>query len=178
MQWQLDPTHADASFSVKHLMISTVRGRFKTLTGSGETDSTGALSSVSINIDAASIDTNQSQRDDHLRSADFFDVATHPASTFRSTTIVQHGSDITITGDLAMHGITKSVTLTGEYSAPVKDPWGNQRSALSVATKINRKDWSLGWNMALEAGGVVVSEEVKLGIEVEATAVLPVLVAA
>jgi polyisoprenoid-binding protein YceI len=172
MKWNLDVTHSQAEFSVKHLMISTVRGRFKTLTGSGTSNDAGELTGATLEIDVASIDTNQQQRDDHLRSPDFFDVANHPKITFTSTKIVRDGSDIAITGDLTMKGVTKPVTLKGEYSSPVKDPWGNQRSALTVSAKINRKDWELGWNMALEAGGVVVSEEVKLSVEVEAVAVV------
>ena len=170
MKWNIDVTHSQAEFAVKHMMISTVRGRFKTLTGHGESDASGALTSVRMEIDAASIDTNVQQRDDHLRSPDFFDVANHPQLVFTSTTITQSGSDITITGDLAMHGVTHPVTLSGEYSAPMKDPWGMQRASLVVSGKLNRKDWGLGWNMALEAGGVIVSEEVKLTVEVEATA--------
>ncbi len=170
MKWNIDVTHSQAEFAVKHLMISTVRGRFKTISGFGESDAAGTLTNVSLDIDVASIDTNQQQRDDHLRSADFFDVANNPTMTFRSTAISQSGDDITITGDLTMKGVTKSVTLTGEYSSPVKDPWGNQRAAVNVSAKINRKDWGLEWNMALETGGVVVSEEVKLSIEVQAVA--------
>ena len=170
MKWNIDVTHSQAEFAVKHLMISTVRGRFKTLSGFGESDAAGTLTNVSLDIDVASIDTNQQQRDDHLRSADFFDVANNPTMTFRSTAISQSGDDIMITGDLTMKGVTKSVTLTGEYSSPVKDPWGNQRAAVNVSAKINRKDWGLEWNMALETGGVVVSEEVKLSIEVQAVA--------
>ena len=170
MKWNIDVTHSQAEFAVKHLMISTVRGRFKTISGFGQSDAAGTLTNVSLDIDVASIDTNQQQRDDHLRSADFFDVANNPTMTFRSTAISQSGDDITITGDLTMKGVTKSVTLTGEYSSPVKDPWGNQRAAVNVSAKINRKDWGLEWNMALETGGVVVSEEVKLSIEVQAVA--------
>ena len=172
MRWNLDTTHAEVEFSAKHLMISTVKGRFKTFTGTGETNADGTLKAVSLDIDAASLDTNVQQRDDHLRSADFFDVANHPTLTFRSTKIEQKGSDVTIIGDLTIRGTTKSVTLTGEYTAPTKDPWGNQRAALEVSAKINRKDWGLTWNMALEAGGVVVSEEIKIHIAVEATAVV------
>jgi len=171
MKWNLDITHSQAEFSVKHLMISTVRGRFKTLEGSGETNPDGTLRQVVLSIDVASIDTNCTQRDDHLRSPDFFDASKTPKLTFKSTKIEQAGDDITITGDLTMKSVTKPVTLKGEFSAPVKDPWGNQRSALNVTGELNRTDWGLGWNMALEAGGLVVSEKVKLSVEVEAVAV-------
>lgn len=170
MRWNLDTTHAEVEFAVKHLMISTVKGRFKIFTGVGETAVDGTLKSVEMSIDTASIDTNAQQRDDHLRSADFFDVASHPKITFTSKQVTQQGSDVTIAGDLTIRGTSRPVTLTGEYTAPTKDPWGNPRAALAVSAKINRKDWGLGWNMALEAGGVVVGEEVKLSIEVEAVA--------
>ncbi len=170
MKWNLDVTHSQAEFAVKHLMISTVRGRFKTLAGSGQTNPDGTLKQVELTIDVASIDTNNTQRDDHLRSPDFFDAAKTPKLSFKSTKIEQAGDDITITGDLTMKDVTKPVTLKGEFSSPVKDPWGNQRSALNVSGEINRTDWNLGWNMALEAGGFVVSEKVKLSIEVEAVA--------
>jgi polyisoprenoid-binding protein YceI len=171
MKWNLDTTHSAVDFSVKHLMIATVKGRFGTFTGNGETNDDGTIKSVAIDIDATSINTNQAQRDAHLRSPDFFDVEKFPNLTFASSKIVQDGTDVTITGDLVMHGITKAVTLKGEVTPVIKDPWGNQRIALNVEGKLNRKDWGLGWNMALEAGGVTVSEEVKLSIEVQATAV-------
>jgi polyisoprenoid-binding protein YceI len=170
MQWTLDPTHAEVEFAVKHLMISTVKGRFRSFTGSGTTLGDGTLGGVQMTIDAESIDTNTKQRDDHLRSPDFFDVQNHPQLTFASTSVKQSGGDVTIVGDLTMRGVTRSVTLKGEYTAPSKDPWGNPRAALAVNGVVNRKDWGLNWNMALEAGGVVVGEDVKLRIEVEATA--------
>ena len=170
MRWNLDTTHAEVGFAVKHLMISTVKGRFKTFTGTGETNPDGTLKSVDMSIDAASIDTNVQQRDDHLRSADFFDAANFPHLAFKSGLITQKGADVTITGDLTIRGATHPVTLTGEYTSPSKDPWGNQRAALAVSGKLNRKDWGLGWNQILEAGGVAVAEEVKLHIEVEAVA--------
>jgi polyisoprenoid-binding protein YceI len=171
MKWTLDTMHSHAEFAVKHLMISTVKGHFKTVTGSGETDENGALKSAELTIDASSISTNVDARDNHLKSPDFFDVAQFPSITFKSTKIEQDGSDITITGDLTMHGTTKPVTLKGELSSAVKDPWGNQRTALAVNGKINRKDWGLHWNQALEAGGLAVGEDVKLSIEFEAVAV-------
>jgi polyisoprenoid-binding protein YceI len=171
MQWNLDTMHSQAEFAVKHLMISTVKGHFNTFTGTGETNPDGTLKSAELTIDAASINTNVEARDNHLRSADFFDVEKFPKITFRSTKIEQKGTDITITGDLTMHGVTKSVTLTGEHASPVTDPWGNQRSALAVTAKIIRKDWGLHYNQALEAGGWVVGEEVKLNVEFEAVAV-------
>ncbi len=171
MKWTLDTTHSAAEFAVKHLMISTVKGRFNTFTGSGETNADGTLKSAELTIDAASINTNVDARDTHLKSADFFDVAQYPTITFKSTKIEQSGTDITITGNLTMHGETKPVMLKGELTFAVKDPWGNQRTALAVTAKINRKDWGLHWNQALEAGGWAVGEEVKLSVEFEAVGV-------
>ena len=171
MKWTLDTTHSAAEFAVKHLMISTVKGRFNTFTGNGETNPDGTLKSAELTIDAASLNTNVDARDNHLRSADFFDVAKFPTINFKSTKIEQKGTDITITGDLTMHGETKPVTLKGELTAAVTDPWGNQRSALAVTAKINRKDWGLHWNQALETGGWAVGEEVKLSVEFEAVGV-------
>ncbi len=171
MRWNLDTTHAEVEFAVKHLMIFTVKGRFRTFMGTGSTNHDGMLKSVDMTIDVASIDTNTQSRDEHLRSADFFDAASHPQFTFGSTTVTQTGLDVTITGNLTMRGVSRPVTLTGKYTAPSKDPWGNTRAALAVGTKINRKDWGLGRNMALGAGGVVLGEEVKRSIEVEAVAV-------
>lgn len=171
MKWNLDTSHSVAEFAVKHLMISTVKGRFNTFTGSGETNGDGTLKSATLTIDVASINTNVEARDNHLRSADFFDTANYPQITFRSTNIVQKGTDIAITGDLTIHGETKPVTLKGEITAEVTDPWGNQRSALAVDTKINRKDWGLHWNQALEAGGWAVGEDVKIHVEFEAVGV-------
>jgi polyisoprenoid-binding protein YceI len=171
MQWNIDPTHAELEFAVKHLMISTVKGRFRTFTGSGTTNPDGTLAAVTMQIDAKSLDTNVGPRDDHLRSPDFFDVERHPQLTFASTAISQKGSDLDITGDLTIRGVTRSVKLAGEYTAPSRDPWGNNRAALAVSGKISRKDWGLTWNQALELGGVAVGDEVKLRVEAEAVAV-------
>ena len=171
MKWNIDTTHSAASFAVKHLMISTVKGQFRTLEGKGVTRADGTLESVEMTIDVASIDTNAPQRDDHLRSPDFFDAASHPKISFRSTAIERRGSDLTITGDLTIRGTTRPVTLAGEYTTPTNDPWGNSRAALTVSGKISRKDWGLTWNQALETGGVVVGDDVKLSVDVEAVAV-------
>jgi polyisoprenoid-binding protein YceI len=170
MKWNLDTTHSAAEFAVKHLMISTVKGRFNTFTGTGETNADGTIKTAELSIDAASVNTNVEARDNHLKSADFFDVQQFPKITFKSTKIDHKGTDISITGDLTIHGVTKPVTLKGEFTPPVTDPWGNSRSALAVATKINRKDWGLQWNQALETGGLVVGEEVKINVEFEAVA--------
>ena len=168
--WKIDPTHAAVGFSVKHMMISTVKGKFSAFDGQGTTDESGKLTHVTMAIQTASIDTGVTDRDNHLRSPDFFDAANHPAMTFESTKIAHAGNGVSIEGNLTIRGVTRPVTLTGEFSAPVKDPWGMQRGALEVTGKISRKEWGLEWNMALEAGGVIVSDEVKLQVEVEAVA--------
>ncbi|MCX5762467.1 MAG: YceI family protein [Gemmatimonadetes bacterium] len=170
MQWKLDTTHTQVGFSVKHMAISTVRGRFTRFDGAGETDDAGRVTKAGFTIDTASIDTNQEQRDAHLRSADFFDAEGHPTLTFTSTSVTQDGSDITIVGDFTMRGVTKSLTLKGETAPTVKDPWGMTRTALTLEGKLNRKDWGLSWNQALELGGLMVSEDVKLSIDLEAIA--------
>ena len=171
MQWTLDTTHTQVGFSVKHMAISTVRGRFTTFNGTGETNEAGRLVKAAFTIDTASIDTNQEQRDAHLRSADFFDAEQFPTLSFESTEIEQDGTDIEITGNFTMHGVTRPVTLKGETTAVVQDPWGNTRTALALEGKLLRKEWGLTWNSALEFGGVMVSEDVKLSLELEAVAV-------
>ena len=170
MLWKLDSTHTQVGFSVKHMAISTVRGRFTKFDGTGTTDDAGKIVSAAFTIETASIDTNQEQRDTHLRSADFFDAEQFPTLAFESTAIVQNGSEIAITGNFTMHGVTKLVTLKGETTPVVKDPWGMTRTALTLEGKLNRKEWGLNWNQALEFGGLMVSEEVKLSIELEAVA--------
>ena len=148
MKWTLDTTHSIAEFAVKHLMISTVKGRFKTVTGTAETNADGTLKNAVVTID----------------------VASFPAMTFTSTTVEQHGEDIAITGDFTMRGVTKPLTMKGEISSVMKDPWGLSRAAINVSAKIKRSDWGLTWNAALETGGVVVSDEVKITLEAEAVA--------
>ncbi len=170
MKWNLDPTHTQVGFAVKHMAISTVRGRFSKFDGGGETDEQGRLTSATFSIEAASIDTNQPQRDTHLRSADFFDAEQFPTLTFVSTDITQNGTDVTIRGNFTMRGVTRPLVLTGEASPMVKDPWGMQRTALTLEGKLNRKEWGLTWNQALELGGLMVGEDVKLSIELEAVA--------
>lgn len=168
MQWKLDTAHTQVGFSVKHMAISTVRGRFTKFDGTGETDANDRLVKASFTIEAASIDTNQEQRDAHLRSADFFDAEKFPTLSFESTSIQQDGTDITITGNFTMHGVTKPVTLKGETAPVVKDPWGMTRTAVTLEGKLSRKEWGLTWNTALEFGGVMVSDDVKLHLEIEA----------
>jgi polyisoprenoid-binding protein YceI len=169
-QWQLDPAHSAAHFSVRHLMISNVRGEFTKLSGSALLNPADlAKSKVEVTIEAASINTREPQRDEHLRSADFLDVANYPALTFRSKRIEALGADnFKLTGDLTIRGVTKEVTFDIEGpTASVKDPWGNIRAGVSGSAKINRKDYGLVWNALTEAGGVVVGDEVKITIEAE-----------
>ena len=170
IQWQIDPAHSAAHFSVRHLMISNVRGEFTKLSGGALINPADpAKSTVEINIEAASVSTREPQRDEHLRSADFFDAAKYPALTFRSKRIEALGADnFKLTGDLTIHGVTKEVTFDVEGpTASVKDPWGNVRAGVMASAKINRKDFGLGWNALTEAGGMVVGEEVKITIEAE-----------
>lgn len=170
MLWSVDPQHAVVEFSVKHMAISTVKGQFKSFTATGETNDAGVPTSLRMEIDAASITTNNEQRDAHLNSGDFFDVAAHPTVTFVSTSIKGAADDLTITGDLTMRGVTKPVTLKGELSQTVTDPWGNKRTSIVATGKLSREAWGLTWNQALEFGGFMVSDDVKLHIEAEAIA--------
>jgi polyisoprenoid-binding protein YceI len=169
-QWQIDPAHSAAHFSVRHLMISNVRGEFTKLSGSALLNPADLTkSTVDITIEAASINTREPQRDEHLRSADFFDVAKYSTLTFRSKRIEALGAEnFKLTGELTIHGVTKEVTFDVEGpTAAVKDPWGNIRAGIAASAKINRKDFGLVWNALTEAGGVVVGEEVKITIEAE-----------
>ena len=172
MLWKIDPTHANVDFSVKHLAIATVRGSFKTFTASGATNEDGVPTALSMEIDAASINTDNPQRDTHLRSGDFFDVEKFPKLTFKATKITGKPDDLTVVGDLTIRGVTKPLSLKGELATSIKDPWGNQRTSLSLTGKISRSEWGLTWNQALEFGGVMVSDDVKLQIEAEAVAVV------
>lgn len=169
-KWNIDPAHTAAHFSVRHLMISNVRGEFTKVSGTAQFDPANlSKSSVEITIDATSLNTREPQRDDHLRSPDFLDVAKHPAITFRSTDLHEiDPQNFELTGDLTIHGVTKEVTLDVEGPTEIiKDPWGNTRVGFTGKVKINRKDFGLVWNAVTEAGGVVVGDEVKIDIEAE-----------
>jgi polyisoprenoid-binding protein YceI len=170
--WQIDPAHTAAQFAVKHLMISTVRGEFKGVTGTVVWDDQDvSKSSVNVTIDANTVDTSEPKRDADLKSDHFFDVAHYPTITFKSTKIEQAGAGkLAVTGDLTIHGITKSVVLDVDGpSASVKDPWGNTRSAISATTKINRQDFGVKWNANMDGGGVVVGDDVNITIDLEMT---------
>ena len=166
--WAIDAAHTNAEFAVKHLMIATVRGRFADVAGTVELDvEDPAGSRVDVTINAASIDTRQPQRDEHLRSADFFDVANFPVITFRSTRVNTDGDEIGVHGDLTIRGVTKPVTLRVAEEGRTRDPWGGERIGFSGSTKINRRDFGLTWNQVLEAGGLTVGDEVKITLDVE-----------
>ncbi|TGE21803.1 polyisoprenoid-binding protein [Hymenobacter aquaticus] len=163
-KWALDPTHSEVQFKVKHLVISTVTGSFKKFEGEAETDGDSFENAhVRFSADISSIDTNQEQRDEHLKSAEFFDAATYPQLTFVSTSFEKTGgSDYKLTGDLTIHGVTKPVTFDVEYGGSAGDFYGNTKAGFEVTGKINRKDFGLTWNGVTEAGSIVVSEDVKL----------------
>jgi polyisoprenoid-binding protein YceI len=167
--WAIDAAHTNAEFAVKHLMISTVRGRFADVTGTVELDAENpASSSVNVTINVASIDTRQEQRDAHLRSADFFDVANFPVLTFKSTRVIPDGPGaFRVDGNLTIRGVTKPVTLRVTEEGRTRDPWGGDRVGFSGSTKINRRDFGLTWNQVLEAGGFAVGDEVKITLDVE-----------
>jgi polyisoprenoid-binding protein YceI len=168
--WKLDPAHSSAEFKVKHMMISNVKGSFNGLSGALQLDETDRThSTVEASIAVATINTGDAQRDGHLKSADFFDAEQFPSITFKSTNIDSTGGpDYEATGDLTIRGVTQPVTFKVEdLSTPAKDPWGNQRIGLSATTKINRKDFGLAWNAALETGGVLVGEDVTITLEVQ-----------
>ena len=168
--WTLDPAHSSIEFSAKHMMISTVSGRMGAVNGEIVADeSNPANSSDELTVDIAGLTTNESKRDAHLRSADFFDAENHPEATFKSTRVELLSEDkFRVTGDLTIRGTTKSITLDVEREGEGIDPWGNVKAAFAASTTLNRKDFGLNWNVALEAGGVLVSEKIKLEITVQA----------
>lgn len=166
-KWVLDPTHSELTFKVKHMMITNVKGEFKNF--SVEVDGDDIFkSSLNVIVDASSINTNSTDRDKHLKSADFFDVENHKELTFKSTSFKKKDDDeYELKGILTIKGISKEVALEVEFGGINKDPWGNEKAGFSVEGKINRKDWGLNWNAALETGGVLVSEEVKIAGEIQ-----------
>ncbi len=168
--WKLDPAHSSAEFKVKHMMISNVKGTFTGLSGTlTEHPTDKSLSTIEASIDVNTINTGDAQRDAHLKSADFFDAAQFPTMSFRSTQVKPNGDGgYNVTGDLTLHGQTRQQTFVVDGpTAPGKDPWGNTRIGLSATTKINRKDFGLSWNAALETGGILVGEDVQITLEVQ-----------
>jgi polyisoprenoid-binding protein YceI len=167
--WAIDPAHTHVEFAVKHLMISTVRGRFAGVSGTVITnDADPAKGIAEIEIDAASIDTREAQRDAHLKSPDFFDVGAHPKLIFKSKRVADmKGDAFKLIGDLTIHGVTREVALDVTSGGRGKDPWGGERAAFSGHTTIKRSDYGLTWNQALEAGGFLVGDDVKITLDVE-----------
>jgi len=167
--WSVDPAHSHVEFAIRHLMISTVKGRFGIVRGTVHSDDADpAKGSAEIEIDVDSIDTREAQRDAHLKSADFFDAATYPKITFRSTRIADvRGDRFTLIGDLTMHGVTREVALDVTSEGRNRDPWGGERAGFTATTKIKRSDFGLTWNQALETGGVLVGDDVKVSLEIE-----------
>ena len=169
---QIDSSHSNVEFSIRHLVIAKVRGRFTQVAGTLELDATDITrSKVTAEIQAASIATAEDKRDAHLRSADFFDVENYPVLTFASTKIERDGDDLRLTGDLTIRGVTKQVTLAVEQLGTAKDPWGNQRVAFAARGSLDRKEFGLGWNQVLEAGGFLVGDKVELILDVQAVEV-------
>lgn len=166
--YRLEPSHSSVEFAVKHMLIATTKGRFHDYDVVAQVDETDFRnSSATVTIKAASVDTRTPDRDAHLRSADFFDVDNHPEIVFVSRRIEQHKGDWRITGDLTVRGVTREIVLDAEASGPVTDPWGGSRIGISATGKVNRKDFGIQWNAALDNGGFVLADDVKLSIEVE-----------
>ena len=165
--WALDPTHSEVTFSVKHLAISKVRGIFERFTASIVTAEDPSASTVEASIEVASINTNQKDRDKHLRTNDFFKADEFPNITFTSSSVVLTGDDITVVGDLTLRGVTKSVTLTGEFGGTVTDGYGQTKAGFTASTKINRHDYGVSWNAALEAGGLTLGDDISINFELQ-----------
>ncbi|THG31486.1 YceI family protein [Naasia lichenicola] len=165
--WKLDPTHSELSFSVRHLAISKVRGKFESFDVTIVTADDLADTTVTASIDIASVNTNQKDRDAHLRTSDFFLADEHPTADFVSTAVAIDGDDFTITGDLTLRGVTKSVVLKGEVGGVITDGYGQTKAGVSASTKINRHDFGVSWNMALEAGGLTLGDDVTLTFDIQ-----------
>jgi polyisoprenoid-binding protein YceI len=166
-RWTIDPGHAEVAFVGRHFGLTKVRGRFTGVSGHADIAEDITKSSLTVTIDTATLNSGDSTRDEHLRSEDLFHVEMHPNASFRSTDIAVDGATGTVTGDLAIKDVTRPVTLDVDYVGHAQDPWGNDRAVFSASTTISREDWGLTWNMLLEAGGVLVSKEIRLEIEVE-----------
>jgi polyisoprenoid-binding protein YceI len=172
-KWTFDPAHTVVSFSARHMMVMNVRGFFKQVTGTIWFDPSQPLAGkVEVEIDAASIDTNMADRDNHLKSPDFLDAANFPTLTFVSKHVEQTSdTEGVITGELTIRGVTHEVKLKTEFNGTATDPWGNEKAGFTATTKINREDWGLNWNVALETGGWLVGKEIRIDLEIEAAKV-------
>ncbi|MDI1255356.1 MAG: YceI family protein [Flavobacterium sp.] len=168
-KWSVDPTHSEIGFKVKHMMFTNVSGSFQNFEATVATeDENFENANITFSGDVNSVTTGNADRDKHLLSADFFDAEQFPKITFQSTAFTKESDDeYTLKGDLSLHGVSKPVTLNVEFGGTAKDPWGNLKAGMSITGKINRKDWGLSWNAGLEAGGVLVGEEVKFNIELQ-----------
>jgi polyisoprenoid-binding protein YceI len=165
--WAIDPSHTSVEFVARHLMVTKVRGVFGPVEGEVTIADDPLRSSVVARVDAASVTSGDEKRDEHLRSADFFDVEQYPAIVFASKRVEERGDSYVLVGDLTLHGVSREVAWDLEFDGSTKDPWGGTRAGFSATTEVNRKDWGLTWNVALEAGGVVVSDKVRLNVDVE-----------
>ena len=172
MQWNVDPSHSSIEFAVRHMGLSTVRGRFTKFDADIDADENGMPSKVDVRIDVASVSTGEKDRDGHLRSADFFDAETYPTMRFVSRDIRQQGDAVVVDGELTIRGTTRPVTFEVDLAEGRPDPFGNLRAAAIAEGKINRKDWGLTWNQVLEAGALLVGEEVRFSIDLQAIAPL------
>ncbi len=166
-RWDIDPGHTDLAFVGRHFMITKVRGRFTDVTGSITIADRLADSSVDVCIDMASVESGSAARDEHIKSADLFDVERFPTATFASNSVDWRGTDGTVHGELTIHGVTRQVTLAVTFEGYVRDPWGGDRSIFTARTKINREEFDITWNVALEAGGLLVSKDIQIEIELE-----------
>ncbi len=167
-KWAIDPTHSEVGFKVKHMMFTNVSGKFEQFNGTIETEGDDfTTAKIDFTADIDSINTTNTDRDNHLKSPDFFDSAQFPQLTFKADSMERNGDDYKVTGDLTIHGVTKKVTLDAEHGGIGKDPWGNEKAGFSVNGKFNRKDFGLTWNAALETGGVLVSDEVRVNVELQ-----------
>ena len=166
--WNVDPAHSGLNFTVKHLMVSKVRGRFQSFSGTIVIDEEAVKSSVNATAQVSSIDTNDNARDEHLRTGDFFDAEKFPTIELRSTKVEKKGSDYILHGDLTIKDVTKSVAFDLEFEGVGKDPWGNVKAGFSASAEINRKDFGLEYNAILETGGVLIGEKVKIELDIQA----------
>lgn len=166
--WTIDPSHSEVGFSVRHLMVSKVKGTFETFEGTITIAEDPLASSVTASVDLSSINTRDAQRDGHLKSADFFEVETYPTLTFASTSVTPDGDDYKVVGDLTIKGVTKSVELDLEFNGVHPDPWGGTRSGFSATTEISRKDFGVDFEVPMDGPGVVVGDKIKIFLEVEA----------
>ena len=165
--WDIDPGHTDVAFIGRHFMVTKVRGRFTGVTGAVNIADDMNDSTVNVTIDMASVESGSDARDEHIRSAELFDVTTYPTATFHSTHVDWRGDRGTVTGDLTIHGVTRQVPLTVSFEGHVRDPWGGDRAIFSARSKVNREDFDITWNVALEAGGLLVSKDINIEIDLE-----------